>query len=76
MSGRLSTAECATTLSSDGKRITLLEASLTTLSFHIQPDLRVGNEPGAAPKNLTETYDFDIGGGIEVISVSPRLTRQ
>jgi Tol biopolymer transport system component len=38
-----------------------------------QPDLFiVSTEPGAAPRNLTATYDFDIGGGVGGDQAPPR----
>jgi dipeptidyl aminopeptidase/acylaminoacyl peptidase len=62
------------TLSSDGKRIAFAGvAAHKPEQSYTQPDLFVvKNEPGAAPKNLTATYDFDIGGGIGGDQRAPR----
>ncbi len=62
------------TFSNDGKRIAF-GGSLTQkpIQSYTQPDLFVmGNEAGAAPKNLTANYDFDIGGGIGGDQRAPR----
>jgi len=62
------------TFSPDGKRIAFA-GSVThkpVLSY-TQPDLFVANNTAAtAVKNLTEKYDFDIGGGITGDQRSPR----
>lgn len=58
----------------DGKRIAF-GGSLTRkpIQSYTQPDLFVANnEAGAAPKNLTANYDFDIGGGIGGDQRAPR----
>lgn len=60
--------------SDDGKRIAF-GGSLThkPIQSYTQPDLFVANnEAGAAPKNLTANYDFDIGGGIGGDQRAPR----
>jgi dipeptidyl aminopeptidase/acylaminoacyl peptidase len=62
------------TFSNDGKRIAFggIAGHKPVLSY-TQPDLFVmNNEPGAAPKNLTAAYDFDIGGGIGGDQRAPR----
>ncbi|OLD92969.1 MAG: peptidase, partial [Cyanobacteria bacterium 13_1_40CM_2_61_4] len=62
------------TLSNDGKRIAFggVQGHKPVQSY-TQPDLFVmNNEPGAAPKNLTANYDFDIGGGIGGDQHAPR----
>ena len=62
------------TFSNDGRRIAF-GGSLAhqPVQSYTQPDLFVANaEPGAAPKNLTATYDFDIGGGIGGDQRAPR----
>jgi dipeptidyl aminopeptidase/acylaminoacyl peptidase len=64
----------AYTFSNDGKRIAFggVAGHKPVLSY-AQPDLFVmNNEPGAAPKNLTAGYDFDIGGGIGGDQRAPR----
>ena len=62
------------TFSNDGKRIAFGGSlSPQPVQSYTQPDLFVANaEPGAAQKNLTETYDFDIGGGIGGDQRAPR----
>ncbi len=62
------------TFSNDHKRIAFGGAlSRQPEQSYTQPDLFVANvEPGAAPKNLTATYDFDIGGGIGGDQRAPR----
>jgi len=62
------------TFSNDGKRLAF-GGSLSNkpVQSYTQPDLFVVNaEPGAAPKNLTASYDFDIGGGIGGDQRAPR----
>ena len=62
------------TFSNDGKRIAFGGvAGHKPVQSYTQPDLFVmNNEPGAAPKNLTAAYDFDIGGGIGGDQRAPR----
>ncbi len=62
------------TFSTDGKRIAFGGALANKpVQSYTQPDLFVANtEPGAAPKNLTAAYDFDIGGGIGGDQRAPR----
>ncbi|MBI3423587.1 MAG: S9 family peptidase [Acidobacteria bacterium] len=60
--------------SNDGKRISF-GGSLSTVPVlsYKQPDLFVAdNTVGATAKNLTEKYDFDIGGGIGGDQSAPR----
>ena len=62
------------TFSNDGKRLAFggISAQQPVKSY-TQPDLFVmNNETGATPKNLTATYDFDIGGGIGGDQHAPR----
>jgi len=62
------------TFSNDGKRIAFsgVVNHKPVLSY-TQPDLFIiNNESGATPKNLTATYDFDIGGGIGGDQRAPR----
>jgi dipeptidyl aminopeptidase/acylaminoacyl peptidase len=61
-------------VSEDGLRIAL-SGSLTRkpIQSYTQPDLFVAdNAVGAAPRNLTADYDFDIGGGIGGDQRAPR----
>jgi len=62
------------TFSSDGKRIAFGgTAAHKPVQSYTQPDLFVANnEAGTAVKNLTATYDFDIGGGIGGDQRAPR----
>lgn len=62
------------TLSNDGKRIAFAgTVTHNPIYSYTQPDLFVvNNETGGNAKNLTETYDFDIGGGIGGDQRSPR----
>ncbi len=62
------------TFSNDGKRIAF-GGALThkPVQSYTQPDLFVvDNAKNATPKNLTEAYDFDIGGGIGGDQRAPR----
>jgi len=67
----------AISLSPDGSRIAFVGSlnrgeGLPQRSYS-QPDLFiVSTEPGAAPRNLTATYDFDIGGGVGGDQAPPR----
>ncbi len=60
--------------SSDGKRIAFGGAAAhKPVKSYTQPDLFVvNNEAGATPKNLTASYDFDIGGGLTGDQRAPR----
>jgi dipeptidyl aminopeptidase/acylaminoacyl peptidase len=62
------------TFSEDGKRIAFGGVlSVKPTQSYTQPDLFVvANESGAAPKNLTANYDFDIGGGVGGDQSAPR----
>jgi dipeptidyl aminopeptidase/acylaminoacyl peptidase len=62
------------TFSNDGKRIAFGgTAAHQPVQSYTQPDLFIANnEPGAAAKNLTTAYDFDIGGGIGGDQRAPR----
>jgi dipeptidyl aminopeptidase/acylaminoacyl peptidase len=62
------------TFSNDGKRIAFGGvAGHKPVQSYTQPDLFVmNNEAGSAPKNLTASYDFDIGGGIGGDQRAPR----
>lgn len=67
----------ALALSPDGSHIAFVGAinhgaDMPERSYS-QPDLFItGVEPGAAPKNLTAGYDFDIGGGVGGDQAPPR----
>jgi dipeptidyl aminopeptidase/acylaminoacyl peptidase len=60
------------TFSADGKRIAFSGAiAHKPVRSYTQPDLFVA-DAGAAPKNLTASFDFDIGGGIGGDQHAPR----
>jgi dipeptidyl aminopeptidase/acylaminoacyl peptidase len=62
-------------MSPDGKRVTFVSAAKgkPVVRSYDQPDLFVADlTAGAAPKNLTANYDFDIGGGIGGDQSAPR----
>ncbi len=67
----------AIALSPDGGHIAFIGAinhggGLAQRSYS-QPDLFIAaTEPGAAPRNLTAAYDFDIGGGVGGDQAPPR----
>jgi dipeptidyl aminopeptidase/acylaminoacyl peptidase len=67
----------AISLSPDGSHIAFVGAvnaggGLPQRSYS-QPDLFIAStEPGAAPRNLTASYDFDIGGGVGGDQAPPR----
>ncbi|HEV8485115.1 MAG TPA: S9 family peptidase [Blastocatellia bacterium] len=64
----------AYTLSNDGKRIAFGGSQThKPVQSYTQPDLFVlNNEANATPRNLTASYDFDIGGGIGGDQRAPR----
>ncbi len=63
-------------LSPDGAKIAFIGAINSAggpARSYSQPDLFVtGAQPGSTPKNLTATYDFDIGGGVGGDQSPPR----
>ncbi|MFN2637258.1 MAG: prolyl oligopeptidase family serine peptidase [Gemmatimonadaceae bacterium] len=61
-------------LSPDGKRIAFIgTANANPVRSYDEPDLFVTDaNPGSTPRNLTATYDFDIGGGIGSDQHPPR----
>jgi dipeptidyl aminopeptidase/acylaminoacyl peptidase len=61
-------------VSPDGKRLAFIGTlSGTPVRSYSQPDLFVVDAaPGAAPKNLTAGYDFDVSGGIGGDQSAPR----
>jgi dipeptidyl aminopeptidase/acylaminoacyl peptidase len=61
-------------LSPDGNRIAFVgSAQGNPVRSYNQPDLFVVDAtPGSTPRNLTEKYDFDIGGGIGGDQAPPR----
>jgi dipeptidyl aminopeptidase/acylaminoacyl peptidase len=58
----------------DGKQLTFIGSVVhKPVNSYTQPDLWVMDiTPGAKPRNLTATFDFDIGGGLTGDNVAPR----
>ena len=63
----------ALSLSPDGKRIAFVAATTQPVNSYTQPDLWVVDlSPNAKPRNLTATFDFDVGDGVFGDSAAPR----
>ena len=63
----------ALALSPDGKRIAFIAATTQPVNSYTQPDLWVVDlSPNAKPRNLTATFDFDVGNGVFGDSAAPR----
>ena len=63
----------AFTLSPDGKQLAFIGAVSEPVRSYSQPDLWVMEmKEGAKPRNLTASFDFDIGGGLTGDNVAPR----
>jgi dipeptidyl aminopeptidase/acylaminoacyl peptidase len=64
----------AFTLSPDGKQLAFIGSVVhTPVNSYTQPDLWVMEmTPNAKPRNLTASFDFDIGGGLTGDNVAPR----
>ena len=61
------------TLSPDGKRIAFIGAVQEPVRSYSEPDLWVLDlQPGAAPKNLTADYDYDVNSGVGGDNRAPR----
>ena len=61
------------TVSPDGKRIAFAASVEEPVRSYSQPDLWVLDlQPGAAPKNLTADYDFDVNSGVFGDNRAPR----
>src|SRR5664279_1601892 len=61
------------TLSPDGKRISFIGAVQEPVRSYTQTDLWVLDlQPGAAPKNLTADYDYDMNRGVGGDNCAPR----
>jgi dipeptidyl aminopeptidase/acylaminoacyl peptidase len=60
-------------LSPDGRRFAFHAAVTEPVRSYSQPDLWVMDAtPGAKPRNLTATYDFDMGDGVFGDNAAPR----
>ncbi len=63
----------AFTVSPDGKRIAFYAATNKPVRSYTEPDLWVMNlAPDEQPRNLTATFDFDLGGGVGGDNTAPR----
>ena len=63
----------AFTVSPDGKRIAFIASASQPVRSYSQPDLWVIDiASGARPRNLTASFDFDIGGGVGGDNTAPR----
>src|SRR5207302_10143256 len=63
----------ALSLSPDGKKIAFIAATTQPVNSYTQPDLWVVDlSPNAKPRNLTATFDFDVGDGVFGDSAAPR----
>jgi dipeptidyl aminopeptidase/acylaminoacyl peptidase len=60
-------------LSPDGKQLAMIATVSQPVRSYSQPDLWVMDmTAGAKPRNLTTTFDYDIGGGVGGDNVAPR----
>ncbi len=60
-------------LSPDGKRLAFVGSPHGTPErSYSQPDLFVVDVPGGSPRNLTESFDFDVDGGLAGDQRAPR----
>jgi dipeptidyl aminopeptidase/acylaminoacyl peptidase len=60
-------------LSPDGKQIAFIAAVTQPVNSYTQPDLWIVDlTPNAKPRNLTATFDFDIGDGVFGDNAAPR----
>ena len=63
----------AFSLSPDGKQLAFIGSVEEPVRSYSQPDLWVMDvTPGAKPRNLTMTFDYDIGGGLTGDNAAPR----
>ncbi|HEY0366503.1 MAG TPA: hypothetical protein VGC73_08520, partial [Pyrinomonadaceae bacterium] len=61
------------TVSPDGKQLAFIASVSQPVRSYTQPDLWVMDlASGAKPRNLTASFDFDIGGGVGGDNVAPR----
>ena len=60
-------------LSPDGKKLAMIASVSQPIRSYSQPDLWVMDmTAGAKPRNLTTTFDYDIGGGVGGDNTAPR----
>src|SRR6185503_14727029 len=63
----------AFSLSPDGKQVAMIASVSQPVRSYSQPDLWVMDmTAGAKPRNLTATFDYDIGSGVGGDNVAPR----
>jgi dipeptidyl aminopeptidase/acylaminoacyl peptidase len=63
----------AFSLSPDGKQLAMIAATSQPIRSYTQPDLWVMDmTAGAKPRNLTTTFDYDIGSGLTGDNNAPR----
>ena len=64
------------TLSPDGKRVAFIGAVQEPVRSYAEPDLWVLDlQRGAAPRNLTASYDYDVNSGVGGDNAAPRASR-
>ncbi len=60
-------------LSPDGKQVAFIASATQPVNSYTQPDLWVVDlSPNAKPRNLTATFDFDVGDGVFGDNAAPR----
>ncbi len=60
-------------ISPDGKQLAFIASVAQPIRSYSQPDLWVMDvTPGAEPRNLTESFDYDINSGLTGDNVAPR----
>ena len=60
-------------LSPDGKQIAFIASTTQPVNSYTQPDLWIVDlSPNAKPRNLTATFDFDVGYGVFGDNAAPR----
>ncbi len=63
----------ALSLSPDGKQVAFVASTTQPVNSYTQPDLWVVDlSPNAKPRNLTATFDFDVGDGVFGDNTAPR----
>src|SRR5438874_565162 len=63
----------ALSLSPDGKQVAFVASTTQPVNSYTQPDLWIVDlSPNAKPRNLTPTFDFDVGDGVFGDNAAPR----